>query len=108
MDLLSTHETETEGLAQICYNRTHGNPFFLIRFITHLREQELLEYNFGLFRWIWDTSDAESKTSSTANVVDFVKIQMQDLPTDIVRLLPILACLGASVQDPVAATIWMA
>jgi predicted ATPase len=52
MDLLDIdEEARTLGLAEICHRRTGGNVFFLISFISMLKEKGLLDYNFGLTRW---------------------------------------------------------
>ena len=108
-ELLSMSDKETNGLAEICHRKTHGNAFFLIQFLSHLEEEKLLEFNFGLFTWIWDVKDIESKTSATANVVDLVKNKMVALPDrDTVELLPILACLGSSVQETIVSIVWKA
>ena len=37
-----------------------------------LQAEGLLEYNFGLMKWIWDVSKIEDVTISTANVVDLL------------------------------------
>lgn len=65
-----------------------------------------MEYSWKLHQWTWDIEEITSKTSSTSNVVDLLKSKMKDLSSDIVKLLPILACLGASVEESVLVTVW--
>ncbi len=44
-------EERTQGLAEICFKRTLGNPFFFIEFVTMLEKEELLTFNLGLLQW---------------------------------------------------------
>ena len=89
-------ETQTQDLSTVCFKRTLGNPFFLLEFMKMLHAEELLEYNLGLMKWVWDVPKIEDATMSTPNVVDLLQTQMVKLPEDAQLLLQYAACLGSS------------
>ncbi|CAB9517825.1 Transcriptional regulator [Seminavis robusta] len=108
IELLSMKDSdEVAALAQVCHKKTHGNAFFLVQFVSHLHEKGLLEYSWRLLNWTWDVPAITAKTGSTSNVVDLLKNKMEDLSNDsMVRLLPILACMGSSVEESTLAVVW--
>ena len=111
MDLTSIDdESQTLGLAKICHDKTLGNVFFAIYFLSMLNEHRLLTYNFGLMKWTWDEQTIYESTKSTTNVVDIMKSRMEySLPgrgDDYKRLLEIAACLGATFKSHVLCTVW--
>ncbi|KAG7349448.1 multi-sensor signal transduction multi-kinase [Nitzschia inconspicua] len=40
-----------EDLAQIIHRKTNGNPFFVVQFVTTLRDMGVLNYELGSMRW---------------------------------------------------------
>jgi predicted ATPase len=80
------------GLAGICLKRTLGCPYFLIEFRTMLEEEELLTFNLGLLKWVWDEDVIEEETMSTDIVVDLLQARMKKLPDDVQLLLQYAAC----------------
>ncbi|KAL3945087.1 MAG: hypothetical protein SGBAC_000816 [Bacillariaceae sp.] len=96
----------TRGLAEICHKRTLGNPYFVVEFITMLKDEGLLEYNLGLLKWIWDEKTIESATVSSDNVVDLLQGRMIKLAPDHLLTLQYAACLGASFDREALALIW--
>jgi predicted ATPase len=100
VDLLSSNETETMGLAECVHKKTLGNIFFVIHFLTMLQDSELLVFNFGLMKWTWDLNEVQLSTSATENVVMLMKNKMSNLPESIGFILPILACLGSTFSVP--------
>lgn len=88
-------EDYTKSLAEICYERTHGNPYFVIEFMTMLQFEGLINFNLGLLKWVWDKESIEHKTMSTANVVDTLQARMRALPRHVQLLLQYAACLSS-------------
>eukprot|EP00526_Cylindrotheca_closterium_P001715 CAMPEP_0113611520 /NCGR_PEP_ID=MMETSP0017_2-20120614/5600_1 /TAXON_ID=2856 /ORGANISM="Cylindrotheca closterium" /LENGTH=1077 /DNA_ID=CAMNT_0000520473 /DNA_START=45 /DNA_END=3278 /DNA_ORIENTATION=- /assembly_acc=CAM_ASM_000147 len=86
----------TQRLAEICFKRTHGNPFFLIQFVAMLEETELLTFNLGLLKWVWDEEVIENETMSTSNVVDLLQARMRKLPMKMQQLLQYASCLEST------------
>jgi hypothetical protein len=107
MDLLADdNKNRTLGLAQICHQKTRGNVFFLIVFMSMLVEMKLLTYNIGLFKWLWTDDEIANETLSTENVVDLMKGQMSKLPIHVSRLLQLTACLGSTFEERTLRTVW--
>lgn len=107
MDLLNDDDIErTYGLAEILFQKTCGNVFFLIHFMYMLFEHNLLEFNLGLLKWMWDEETIINETSSTENVVDLMKRQMKKLPSLVSRLLQLAACLGSTFDERTLNTVW--
>eukprot|EP00957_Ditylum_brightwellii_P045836 3477327-Ditylum_brightwellii.AAC.1 len=107
MTLLSIDkESQTEGLANICYKKTLGNPFFLLEFVKLLKEESLLHFHLGLFQWKWDEVEIESKTASTENVVDLLQHKMEKLSKEAQEFLQCAACLGAFFDIEIIEIVW--
>ncbi|KAL3941502.1 MAG: hypothetical protein SGBAC_004148 [Bacillariaceae sp.] len=96
----------TQGLAEVCFKRSLGNPFFLIEFISMLEEELLLSFSLGLLEWSWDEEEVERETMSTANVVDLVRSRMTKLPKSAQLVLQYAACLGQTVQFNTLEYLW--
>ena len=98
-DVLSATVDRTENLAHIVHKKTLGNVFFIIQFLKSLNERELLEYNLGLTKWVWDEKEIELQTSATDNVVALLKGKMRELPLDLYRTMSLAACLGSNFSE---------
>src|SRR5260370_40384114 len=53
-DSLHCDQENAAPLAQLIHEKTAGNPFFAIQFISALAEEELLKFDNGEARWSWD------------------------------------------------------
>lgn len=99
-------EMSTRDLADLCYQRTLGNPFFVISYMTMLQKEELITFSIGSMKWGYDIAEIENTTVSTANVVDLVKSRMQNMPEDVQLLLRVAACLGPSFRVSILQKLW--
>ncbi|CAJ1958968.1 unnamed protein product [Cylindrotheca closterium] len=99
-------ESKTRDLAEVCFKRTLGNPFFLIEFMKMLQAEGLLQFNLGILKWVWAVSRIEDATMSTANVVDLLQSRMRKLPADVQLLLQYAACLGSSFAVSTLRYVW--
>ena len=66
-------------LALLVHEKTGGNPFFAIQFLTALAEEGLLRFDRGAAAWIWDLDRIRAKGYS-ANVVDLMLGKLRRLP----------------------------
>jgi PAS domain S-box-containing protein len=85
-------------LALLVYEKTGGNPFFAIQFLTSLAEEGLLRYDRAAAapnksNWIWDLEGIRAKGYSD-NVVDLMLGKLRRLPPPTQTALQQLACLG--------------
>jgi len=105
-DLLCASQGETEELAEVVFQKTQGNAFFVVEFLRALNTSGLLTYNFGLnlglMRWRWQIDEIRSRTHVTKNVAAFVTQGMENsLSRSAKRLLPLVACLGHAFDEKI-------
>ena len=80
-------------LAQLVHEKTGGNPFFAIQFLTALAEEGLLRFDRDAAGWIWDLDRIRAKGYSD-NVVDLMVGKLRRLADTTQAALQQLACLG--------------
>jgi predicted ATPase len=95
VELLSTDPEETISLAQILYQKTQGNAFFVVQLLMAMQEQGLLAYNLGMMKWVWDDHEIQDSAPTAENVVVLVMEKLKNDP-EAKQLLPIAACIGAT------------
>jgi len=81
------------SLAELVHDKTAGNPFFAIQFVSTLAEEGLLTFDYDEARWCWDLNRIHVK-GYTDNVVDLMVGKLNRLPIESQRVLQQLACLG--------------
>jgi predicted ATPase len=82
-------------LASLIQQKTAGNPFFAIQFISALVEERLVDFDYGRGRWLWDLSSIQAK-GYTQNVVDLMVGKLNRLSSETQKALQLLACIGNS------------
>ena len=82
-------------LAQLVHEKTDGNPFFAIQFLSSLAEEGLLHFDHREARWSWDLKRIHAKGYAD-NVVDLMVGKLSRLPIETQKALQHLACLGNS------------
>ncbi len=92
-DALHCTPEHAHSLAQLLHEKTAGNPFFAIQFLTALAEEGLLAIDPLTRAWQWDIHRIRAK-SYTDNVVDLMSGQLRRLTTPTQQALKHLACLG--------------
>ncbi|HSW07193.1 AAA family ATPase [Aquabacterium sp.] len=94
-DTLHCTRDHAQGLAQLVQERTGGNPFFAIQFVSALVEQRLLAVDPVASAWTWDLDHIRAK-GFTDNVVDLMIDKLKRLPAVAQEALKVLGCLGSS------------
>src|SRR5580693_7627442 len=84
-------------LAELVHQKTAGNPFFAIQFISALAEEGLLTFDRTTARWVWHFNRIRTK-GHTDNVVDLLVGKLSRLPTRTQEALRELACFGNSAE----------
>ncbi|MBV8140696.1 MAG: AAA family ATPase, partial [Verrucomicrobia bacterium] len=87
----------TVALAEFVYEKTAGNPFFAIQFLSALAEEGLLSFDHGAARWSWDLNRIHA-IGYTNNVVDLMVGKLNRLPVETLDALQQLACLGNAAE----------
>ncbi|HYE41507.1 MAG TPA: AAA family ATPase [Ramlibacter sp.] len=80
-------------LADLLHEKTAGNPFFAIQFLSDLAEEGLVAFDHGQGCWSWDPARIHAK-GYTANVVDLMVGKLERLPAASKATLQQMACLG--------------
>jgi predicted ATPase len=99
-------DARTFGLADVCHKKTHGNVFFLLQFLSMLKERQFLQFNFGSLSWTWDNKEIESSTGASDNVVDLLKAKMSELKKNLVDILKLASCLGSTFDVRTLNVVW--
>ena len=94
-DALRTSPARVAPLARLVHDKTAGNPFFAIQFLTALREEGLLELDRAASEWRWDVGKIVAK-GFTDNVLDLLVRKIRRLPPDTQEALRLAACAGSS------------
>src|SRR5262249_52492429 len=85
--------SESAPLARLVYQKTGGNPFFAIQFISSLSNEGMLTFDHDAARWSWDLDRIHAERY-TENVVDLLVAKLARLPAKTQLALQQMACLG--------------
>ncbi|HUN96656.1 MAG TPA: AAA family ATPase, partial [Bradyrhizobium sp.] len=80
-------------LAQLVHEKTGGNPFFAVQFISSLADEKMLVFDYDTACWYCDLDRIHAK-GYTDNVVDLMVGKLGRLPAQTQTALQQLACLG--------------
>lgn len=92
-DTLHAEPARVEPLADLCLEKTGGNPFFLRQFLLSLHGEGKFQFDGEARRWAWDVEQI-LKTRMTDNVVDLMTSKIQQLAGDTQDILRLAACVG--------------
>ena len=104
-DSLQCEPARVKPLAELVHEKTGGNPFFAIQFISSLAEEGMLTFDHANERWSWDLNRIRAK-GYTDNVVDLMVAKLNRLPIGTQRALQQLACMGNSAEFDLLATVY--
>lgn len=94
-DALASDPQAVRPLAQLCQEKTAGNPFFLGRFLVAVHERGLVRFDRSELRWTWDL-DGIAAEEITDNVVDLMCARIDELPAATRRALLTASIVGSS------------
>ncbi len=92
-DALRCKPERAAPLAQLVHEKTGGNPFFAIQFLSALANEELLVFDHGKGEWCWDIERIRAE-GYTDNIVELMVGKLGRLPVESQIALQKLACLG--------------
>jgi predicted ATPase/signal transduction histidine kinase len=96
-DSLHCEPERTTPLAELIHEKTTGNPFFTIQFISALADEALLSFDYGERRWVWGLGRIRAK-GFTDNVVELMVGKLNRLPEETQEALQRFACMGNSAE----------
>lgn len=97
-DALHHSRDHTNPLAEVVYEKTAGNPFFVIQFLHELAGESLLVFDGSAGAWTWDLPRIKAKRY-TDNVFDLLAGKMDRLSLTTQEALRNLACLDSGRTD---------
>src|SRR5262249_12787410 len=94
-DSVGCEARQVEAVGQLLHEKTAGNPFFAIQFLTALWEERLLAFDAAHGAWTWDIDDIRAR-GFTDNVADLMVTKLKRFPTATQGALQRFACVGHS------------
>lgn len=92
-DALHADVERTRPLAELVFEKTGGNPFFAIQFVTALVDESLLEFDPESSSWRWDIDRIQAK-GVTDNLAQLMTAKLGRLSAQARESLGQIACLG--------------
>jgi predicted ATPase len=92
-DALYQSREHIKPLAEVVYEKTAGNPFFVIQFLHELVGEGCLAFDSSAGAWTWDLSRLQAK-GYTENVFDLLAGKLDRLSAATQEALRGLACLS--------------
>ncbi|MEG4504085.1 AAA family ATPase [Microcoleus sp. F6_B4] len=107
------HDSERiQPLAELIWNKTGGNPFFLTQLLNSLYQEKLLRFDFNrlLSRgkkgdWQWNIEEIQAIGITDKSVVELVASRIQKLPETTQEILKLAACVGDNFTLDVLSTV---
>lgn len=93
VDALQCEPKRARPLAELLHEKTAGNPFFAIQFLSALAEEGLLAFDPAASVWQWNMDRIRAK-GYTENVVDLMAGKLKRLSGAAQEILKQFACLG--------------
>ena len=97
-------EQHVRPLARLVAEKTGGNPFFTIQFLTELAAEALLSFDPSIAAWNWNVERIGAK-GYTDNIAQLMVAKLQRLPAAVQEALKELACLGNIVDFATLAVV---
>ena len=93
-DTVNHPPEKTTALAELVWQKTEGNPFFVTEFLKRLYSDNLLNFSIESYRWEWDIDQIQAQ-AITNNVVELLIDKLKQLPLATQEVLRLAACIGA-------------
>ncbi|TAE99220.1 MAG: GAF domain-containing protein [Oscillatoriales cyanobacterium] len=81
-------------LAELIFNKTGGNPFFLTQLLQALYQEKLLKFEFDSGNWQWNLEEIQAIGITDKNVVELIASRIKKLPKTTQQILKLAACIG--------------
>jgi PAS domain S-box-containing protein len=93
-DTLGKETKNFNSLAELIFNKSGGNPFFLTQLLSSIYSEKLLAFDFSVGSWQWDITKIEAAGIADFSVVELVARNLQQLPEETQQVLKLAACIG--------------
>jgi len=93
--LRKNHEDKDfKELADLLYNQTQGNPFYLNQIIKYIYKEKILKFNFDNDSWEWKIKQIKEIGIFDRNLIELIISNIKKLPIPTQEILQIAACIG--------------
>ena len=92
-DTFRSDQERVEPLTRLVYEKTAGNPFFVIQFLKTLYDESLVKFDGTERLWKWDIARIRDK-GYTDNVVDLMVGKLRKLSAGTLQEMWLAACIG--------------
>ncbi|UNU26786.1 trifunctional serine/threonine-protein kinase/ATP-binding protein/sensor histidine kinase [Microcoleus vaginatus] len=99
-------------LAELIWNKTGGNPFFVTQLLNTLYQEQLLKFDFSRLlstgikgQWQWNIEEIQAIGITDKSVVELVASRIQKLPEITREVLKLAACVGDNFTLDVLSTV---
>ncbi|MDC3958989.1 sensor histidine kinase [Polyangium jinanense] len=103
-DIVHRRPEEVASLARLVHEKTGGNPFFAIQFLTTLHQEHLITFDPRLASWSWDVHKIQAKNFSDG-VVDLMVGKLRRLAATTQDAMKLAACVGNIAETRVLSMI---
>ena len=103
-DTIHRSAAEAAPLARLVREKTGGNPFFAIHFLTALYSKRLITFDRATSRWTWDMARVRAERT-TDNVADLMVAKLRELPRQTQEALALVAHIGGIVDGRAMAAV---
>ncbi|WP_445252194.1 MULTISPECIES: trifunctional serine/threonine-protein kinase/ATP-binding protein/sensor histidine kinase [unclassified Microcoleus] len=100
-ETLNTGTEKVTNLAELIWNKTGGNPFFLTQLLQALYQDSLLKFEFNHITnevsqtgWYWSIDEIQAIGITDKSVVELVASRIEKLPAPTQEALKLAACVG--------------
>ncbi|WP_293128170.1 ATP-binding sensor histidine kinase [Microcoleus sp. bin38.metabat.b11b12b14.051] len=100
-DTLNSCTEKVTNLAELIWNKTGGNPFFLTQLLQALYQDNLLKFDFNAIAddatkggWDWNIDEIQAIGITDKSVVELVASRIEKLPESTQEILKLAACVG--------------
>ena len=102
-DTLISKKDEVKELAELIFNKTVGNPFFITQLLQTFSQENLLKFDYKSFSyndkggrgtWQWNIQEILAIGITEKNVVELVASRIEKLPQATQTILKLAACIG--------------
>ncbi len=92
-DSLFCKTEEVAPLAELVFQKTGGNPFFITELLKQLTKEDSISFDYDKGKWQWDLEKIKS-TRISENVVELLIGRIQKLSNKTQNILKLASCIG--------------
>ncbi|MEH1935808.1 MAG: AAA family ATPase [Nostoc sp.] len=94
VDTLHTATEKTKILAELLFNQTQGNPFFLTQLFQTMYQEKLLKFDFNSGTWQWEINQIQTIGITDYDALELIVRNIKKLPQETQQVLKLAACVG--------------